>query len=180
MSRLVSTLSFVLLAAVLAAVAAGCGEDPEVAYQRDLREVGTQVAASLDRVPTDSDEPVTSKQIAHLADRLRDSAGELEDLDPPSDATRTAQATFVRGLRKVATALVDLARDLDAAPDEADQAERFVEFATDESIEKSFDDLEDAQDAFARAGFRVFEDTRAPAPGARAGTTTGTAAPAAK
>jgi hypothetical protein len=74
----------------------------------------------------------------------------------------------------VATALVDLAHDLDTSSDDAAQAERFVEFATDDSIQKSFEELENAQDAFARAGFRLFEDPSAAVP-PRVATTTSSA-----
>lgn len=147
-----------LSALLVCALVAGCGEDPEAKYQRELREVGVQVAASLEQMPTDREQPIEPAEIARLATRLRAAAEALHGVDAPENA-RAPQRRFERGLRGVASALEELARDLeDAGDDEAAQAERFVEFATNQRIERSFDDLAEAQDEFARAGFRVFED----------------------
>lgn len=165
-----------LVSVILAGLLAGCGEDPKVSYQRDLRSVGSHVATSLARIPTDDDQTIAPQQIAKLADQLRSSADSLSSLNPPDDTTKRAQKMFVRGLRGVATALTGLSRHLAKSPDAATQAERFVEFATDDSIQRSFDDLENAQDAYARAGFRVFKDPNgvvtAPHVGAPARSTT--------
>lgn len=160
--RFVSAVTLVLAAAV---VLAGCGGDPKVEYRADLRGIGDQVAAALDEIPTDGDQPIEPTQIAALAEDLREAADELDDLDPPDDA-RAPQKRFVRGLRGVAAALTALARDLKRSPDETAQAERFVEFASDEKIEKAFDDLAGAQEAYAREGYRIFRpavDVDAPA-----------------
>jgi hypothetical protein len=79
----------------------------------------------------------------------------------------------------VARAFDDLARRLRAAKTDADKAELFVKFATDQQVDTAFDDVIGAQEQYARKGYRVFSAPAAvtnstPAPAAKpAATTTG-------
>lgn len=157
--RSLITLISTLVATVL--VLAGCGQLSHDEYQAKLRDVGGLVERALEQVPTTERRELTSAEVDRLAERLRDAADELAGVTAPEDVQAT-QARFVRGLRGVATALTDLARDLERTEDESERAERLVEFASDDAIERSFDDLAGAQEAYQRAGYRLFTGGGAP------------------
>ncbi len=138
-----------------ATLVAGCGSSDRVEYERDLAKVGRTVDASLERVPAGDDAEIGPEEISRIADDLREAADQLDDLDPPDDAAK-AQARLERGLRGVAKAFDQLASDLGSASTDSAKAELFVRFARDEKIDRAFDDLVEAQEAYAREGYRVF------------------------
>lgn len=148
-------LARIALASAAAALLAGCGGPDRAAYERDLAKVGRRVDAALASLPQDDRSTLGAEDVAGLADDLREAANQLDDLEPPKDAA-APQRKLERGLRGVADAFDDLARDLRAANTDAARAERFVEFATDDGIERSFEDIGAAQEAYAREGYRVF------------------------
>ncbi len=145
---------------LLAAFVAGCGGSERLEYERDLAKVGRVVDDSLEQLPDDDAETIGPEEVHDIADDLREAADQLEDLDPPKDAAR-AQRRLERGLRGVATAFDDLAKQLGDATTDAAKAELFVQFATDEQVDAAFDDLIGAQEAYAAEGYRVFGTGRA-------------------
>jgi outer membrane protein assembly factor BamE (lipoprotein component of BamABCDE complex) len=153
MSGRVPALFVAVVAAAL--LAAGCGTADKVEYERDLAAVGRSVDESLERVPTGTDAQVGPEEVSRIAEDLREAADELDDMDPPEDA-RSAHERLARGLRGVAKAFDRLADDLGDARDDSAQAELFVRFASDQRVDRAFDDLVEAQEAFARSGYRVF------------------------
>lgn len=158
MSRAVSQLLLVLLVGF---VALGCGGSQRLDYEHDLAKVGSVVDRSLAKLPKDDSETIGPEQVTSLAEDLREAADQLHDLDPPGDAVRP-QRRLEHGLRGIAAAFDDLARRLTTADTDAQKAELFVQFATDEKIDSAFNDVIAAQDAYAQAGYRVF-GTNAPA-----------------
>jgi hypothetical protein len=150
-------LTLILLVAVAAMLAAGCGGAERLEYERDLAEVGRIVDDSLEQLPEDDGSSVGPSEVARIADDLREAADQLADLDPPADAAK-AQARLERGLRGVAESFDDLAAELRSANSDDRKADLFVSFATDEDVEAAFADLLEAQEAFAREGYRVFGD----------------------
>ena len=70
---------------------------------------------------------------------------------------RDAQRSLEQGLRGVSAAFEQLAADLGDARTDAEQAQVFVAFATDQGIGRAFDELGEAQNAYSRAGYRVFD-----------------------
>lgn len=157
MERLLGMLAVLALAA-LAVV--GCGGDERVAYERDLAKVGRVVDSSLEELPSGGSETIGADEVSGLATDLREAADDLHDLDPPEGAA-AAQKRLERGLRGVADAFSDLSDDLRKARTDADKADLFVEFATDERVDKAFDDVIGAQEAYAAHGYRVFGTKRA-------------------
>lgn len=145
----------VLLVVLAAAVLAGCGSADRVEYERDLAKVGRIVDRSLEQLPQDQDEQVGPEDIRRIADDLREAANSLADLDPPQDA-RDPQDRLERGLRGVAGAFEQLAEDLAEAETDTQQAELFVAFASDAEVDRAFEDVVGAQEAFAEHGYRVF------------------------
>jgi hypothetical protein len=156
--------AFALVLLVAAAAAAGCGGSQRIEYEQDLAKVGRIVDTSLAELPDDDTQTLGPAQVTSLAADLREAADQLDDLDPPDDA-KDAQARLERGLRGVATAFDDLARDLKTADTDTEKAELFVQFATATKVDRAFDDVIGAQEAYARKGYRVFS---APAPPKRA------------
>lgn len=148
-------LTMILLVAVAAMLAVGCGGADRLEYERDLAKVGRIVDRSLEQLPEEDGSIVGPEDVARIADDLREAADQLDDLEPPADAAK-AQDRLERGLRGVAAAFDDLATELRSANSDERKADLFVSFATDEKVETAFADLLEAQEAFAREGYRVF------------------------
>lgn len=151
MFRIAATLCALVLATL---VASGCGEDPKVAYQRDLRAVGARIERALKQLPS-GQQTVSARDIRALSEALDEAADDLDDIDAPENVA-DAQRRFVRGLRGASAAYADLARELAAADTDAERADVFVSFATDDSIDSAFTDMSGAQETLAAAGFRLF------------------------
>lgn len=145
------------LAAALLATA--CGGSDRVEYERDVAKVGRSVDRSLEQLPADESATIGPEEIRRIADDLREAADQLDDLDPPKDASR-AQARLERGLRGVAAAFDELADDLGSASTDAQKASLFVRFARDPEIDQAFEDVVGAQEAYAQEGYRVFGTSR--------------------
>lgn len=152
MSRIVPAVLAILLATSLLV---GCGGDQRAEYQRDLEAAGKVVADALDELPDGEASTIEPRQVRVLATHLRDAADELDDLDPQPGVAE-AQDELEQGLRGVADAFVDLAGELERGGTDAEQAERFVAFATDPDVDEAFEQLVRAQEAFAEHDFRVF------------------------
>jgi hypothetical protein len=135
---------------------AGCGEDERVAYQRDLSRATNGVEDALDQGSLGPTAAVGPAEVERIAAALRTSAEDVDGLDAPDDVA-DEQLQLVRGLAGVADSFEQLADQLRRAESETERAELFVAFTTDERAEQAFDDLESAQDGFARAGLRVFD-----------------------
>ncbi|MCB0880218.1 MAG: hypothetical protein KDC46_14690 [Thermoleophilia bacterium] len=144
-----------LVAVALALLVAGCGKADRTQYERDLAKVGRGVDASLESLPQDDTETIGAEEVSKIADDLREAADQLADLDPPDDV-RDAQDRLESGLRGVADAFSQLAKDLGDADTSAAQAELYVKFANDDQVDAAFEDLVAAQEAFADKGYRVF------------------------
>ena len=136
-------------------VVAGCGGPDRASYEQDLAEVGRVVDRALAAMPQDATTETGPEQVNTLAGELREAADQLDDLDPPDNAA-APQRRLERGLRGVADAFEDLAVDLTQAETDEAKAELFVAFATNEQIDRAFEDLAGAQEAYAREGYRVF------------------------
>lgn len=144
-----------LLLAVIAVLAAGCGGNERVEYERDLAKVGNVVDDALAELPQDETSTIGPEQVSTLADDLREAADQLADLDPPAGAS-APQERLERGLRGIAEAFDELAADLRDAETDEQKAEVFVQFATDQQVDAAFDDVVGAQEAYAARGYRVF------------------------
>ena len=148
-------LASVVLVALVAVVAAGCGKADRVEYERDLAKVGRIVDESLEQLPDDDTAAVGPSDISRIAGDLREAADQLADLEPPDDA-RDAQEQLEAGLRGVADAFDQLAEDLADASSDGAHADLFVKFAEDEDVDRAFEDLVAAQEAYDAEGYRVF------------------------
>jgi hypothetical protein len=87
----------VLLVAVVAATAAGCGGDggrlSKAEYEQKMKEIGTELrnaSSGLDFSQT-SDLEKLADTIATFRERLEDAANEVDDLNPPEDAETETQ-----------------------------------------------------------------------------------------
>ncbi len=145
----------IVLVVLFAVSVAGCGKADRVEYERNLAKVGRIVDRSLEQLPDDDAEPVGPDDIARIAGDLREAADQLADLTPPADA-RDAQDQLEQGLRGVADALDRLADDLASVSGDGARADLFVKFAEDERVDRAFDDLVAAQEAYDAEGYRVF------------------------
>src|SRR5690349_8860199 len=90
-----------LLAALVAAIAAGCGTAEKNDYVASVNEAQTALAKSLSTVKPSGDPKQIAAGLEQGAKVLDDAVTDMKAIDPPSDAEH-AHARIVKGLEELA------------------------------------------------------------------------------
>lgn len=83
--KLTRLLTMLVASVALAALVAGCGGPSKAEYEREVKKIGNQVEADIDKL--DSGQP-SPKDIETAQESIEEAADEIEELDAPEEVEK--------------------------------------------------------------------------------------------
>jgi hypothetical protein len=143
------------VAAVLAAISAGCGEMSKADYEKEILAITDDVQREAGTAGREIGSHTASEEDTRKSrEALEDAAAKLEDIDPPSDV-KGAHEDLTEGVKGVAKMLGRVERDGDELRKDPKLATEMVEEFTGE--DSPMKRIEDAEKAYKQAGYTVFK-----------------------